>query len=65
MKLNSDVVANEIILLTKRLCSYRTLVCGAELEGMFKCLSEVIPVTLHSFPSGSEHNGWVIPKIGR
>lgn len=48
--------------LIKDLCSYRTSVVSDENILLFRRINNEIPIKLKKIKSGSEHNGWVVPK---
>ena len=64
---NSDqVVSGESILaLTRDLCKPATGVVSQGNDELFSRIGEELPLTLHRYASGSQQNGWVVPKRWR
>lgn len=52
----------DLLALTRELCSFRTGVVSDGNEALFERLGREIQLTLHRYPSGSTHNGWVVPE---
>jgi len=56
---------DDVISLTRELCSFNTNIVADDNEGLFQRLQRELPFVLHRFPSGDSHNGWVIPPNWR
>ena len=52
---------NDLISLTKDLCQIPSGIVADGNERLFKRISDEIDLEIFRYPSGSEHNGWVIP----
>ncbi|MGE0392423.1 MAG: DUF4910 domain-containing protein [Vicinamibacterales bacterium] len=51
--------------LTRELCAFAAGVVADDNERLFARLQQELPFTLTRVPSGSEHNGWVVPDNWR
>ncbi len=47
--------------LTRELCAYRSGVVALENETLFKRLKRELSFVIHTYESGLEHNGWIVP----
>lgn len=64
----TDPDQQDLLGLVGDLCRFATGVVAPENDAFFARLQELLPFTLHRFPSGSTHNGWVVPQkwsVGR
>jgi aminopeptidase-like protein len=51
-----------ILALTRDLCAFATGVAAPENDAFFRRVAEELPITLHAYASGTDSNGWVVPK---
>lgn len=51
--------------LIRDLCAFRTGVVAEGNEALFERIAQEIPLRLHRFRSGDEHNGWLVPDDWR
>jgi len=51
----------DFIPLIRELCAMRTGVVTPENDHLFARLQQELPYQLHRYPSGSSHNGWLVP----
>jgi aminopeptidase-like protein len=55
----------DIIGLVRDLCRFATGVVAPDNEAFFERVGQELPLKLHRYPSGSTHNGWVVPRLWR
>ncbi len=55
----------DILLLTRELCAFTSGVVADDNEKIFARLRRELPFTIHRFPSGAAHNGWLVPDNWR
>ncbi len=55
----------EFLELTRELCAIRSGIVDHGNEDLFRRMGQEIPLRMFRFPSGQEHNGWVIPDAWR
>jgi aminopeptidase-like protein len=58
-------LGTEILALTRDLCEFATGVVAADNERFFARVAEEVPLEVHRYASGSEHNGWRVPDLWR
>ncbi|MBM3558487.1 MAG: DUF4910 domain-containing protein, partial [Alphaproteobacteria bacterium] len=51
----------DILPLTRELCAIATNVVADANERMLACLARELPFEVRRYPTGSEHNGWLVP----
>lgn len=54
---------NVIKKLTSELCAFATGVVAEDNARFFARIAKELPLTLLRYPSGSTHNGWVVPEL--
>lgn len=55
-------VGQDILALTARLCRHTTGVVAPGNDALFADIADEIPIRIHGFASGDEHNGWRVPE---
>lgn len=53
----------EVLALTRELCEFSTGLVAEDNERLFQRLAQELPLHVHRWPSGSEHNGWIVPQL--
>jgi aminopeptidase-like protein len=59
------MTGESILELTRDLCEYATGVVAPDNERLFARIADELPINVLSYPSGSSHNGWVVPELWR
>ncbi|WP_454021033.1 DUF4910 domain-containing protein [Azospirillum sp. Marseille-Q6669] len=63
--MRDDGTSSALLSLTEELCAFATGVVADDNEALFRRLASELPFVVHRYPSGSEHNGWVVPDNWR
>lgn len=52
-----------ILALTRDLCAFATGVVAPDNDPLFARIADELPIRLLRYPSGSTHNGWLVPEL--